>query len=169
MLLKNNSKSVQQFSLNTVLDEKVSPRFLQIPAGATVEVDNADWRLLTADLTKVQIYEDSSEAIGTEEFGQAKMGKDPLSKTVKVPTGKYKMVNLTLEMVKERRLIIVEAPSIGLSVAKLVGRINLVKGLSVDADNFSEEELEEVYRENLHKIEAALVEAQAKRDSRPKA
>jgi hypothetical protein len=166
MLLKNNSKSVQQFSLNTISAEgAVSPRFLQVPSGATVEIDDEDWKMLTADLVKVLVYETTQEPIGTEEFGQAKIGKELLFKTVKVPTGRYNMVNLTLEMVKEGRLIVVEAPSTGLTTEQLVARINLVKGLSVDAENFSQEELEQVYLENEHKIENALAARKAVKEN----
>jgi hypothetical protein len=162
MLLKNNSKSIQQFSLNKQDDTNaVVPRFLQIPAGATVEVEDVDWKTITSDLTRVQIYESTEEPIGTEEFGQAKIGKEALFKTVKVPTGRFQKVNLVLEKVKQGRLVVVEAPSTGLTLEQLVARINLVKGLSVDTDNFSKEELEEVYLENQHKIEAA-VEARRK-------
>lgn len=162
MLLKNNSKSIQQFSLNSKGETGgINPRFLQVPSGATVEIEDKDWMAMTADLVKVQEYEDTLEPIGTEEFGQAKIGKDLLVKTVKTPTGRYKQINLTLEMVKEGRLTIVEAPSTGLTVAQLVKRINLVKGLAVNADDFTEVELEEVYMENQHKIDNAIKLAKA--------
>ena len=156
MLLKNNTKSVQQFSLNSVdSDGVVTPRFLQIPAKATVEITDKDWTSLTSGTVRVQAYESTQEPIGTEELGQAKIGKDVLESKVKVPTGVFKDVNLTLQMVKEGRLIVVEAPKTGLSEAQMVARINLVKGLSVDEGSFSKSELEELYTENLSKINEA--------------
>ncbi len=161
MLLKNNSKSVQQFSLGGSLGES---RFIQVPAMATVELDDKDWESLVTSRTRAQVYESVQEPIGTEEFGQAKIGKDRLFKTVKVPTGRFHYINLTLEMVKEGRLVVIEAPKSGLSVEKLVARINLVKGLSVDAEEFSIEELEGIYMENRAKIEEAIEARKAVKD-----
>lgn len=159
MLLKNATTSIQQFGLGSTLGGE--SRFIQIPAMATVELDDKDWKAITSSLTRVQVYEDTEEPIGTEEFGQAKIGKDFLYKSVKVPTGRFHKVNLTLEMVKAGRLIIVKAPESGLTVAQLVKRINLVKGMSVDDKDFTQEELEAVYLENEVKIKAAIVAAKA--------
>ena len=157
MLLKNNTKSVQQFSLTAKnLQGVITPRFLQIPAGATVEVDDADWRLLVSSISRVQIYESSEEPIGTEEFGQAKLGKRLLTKKVKNPTGRYRETNLVLDLVKSGRLQVLQAPKSGKSVTQLINSINLVKGLSVNAEDFTLEELEEVYMTHQHAVDEAV-------------
>ena len=91
---------------------KPSYKLIHIPPLATVEIDDELWLAATNGFTTIKVMEEIHEPIKELNIGKDKVA----TKSVLMPTGETKRVNLIEEMVKEGRITIVVPPKSTLSL-----------------------------------------------------
>lgn len=90
---------------------KPNYKLIHIPPLATVEIDDELWLAATEGMTTVKVMEEVREPIKELDLGKDKVA----TKSVLMPTGETKRVNLIEEMIKEGRITIVVPPKSSLS------------------------------------------------------
>lgn len=130
MQLKNNqTRNVQLFYTTIpmevhVIDGKEVKKpgaskveYIHIPAGATVEIDDAIFKQLCAPLTRVEVQKHSKVEIESEV--PILVGGKPAQVHQFESTGEYRHVNLLKESIKAGEFIIVQKPDVKVSEAEV--------------------------------------------------
>jgi len=135
-MVRMNSKTTDSFldqHGNTITQpERPKVETLHIPPMALVEVEDNLWNLAAMTSTTVPITEEETEVISGISLG-GQQDPQPVTRTIKVPTGKTRKVNLMKEMIQKGDLEIVVKPAS--LIAPKAMRLQLKEaGITVKAD-----------------------------------
>ena len=118
---------------------KPNYKLIHIPPLATVEIDDELWLAATEGMTTVKVMEEVREPIK-----ELNLGKDKVAtKSVLMPTGQTKRVNLIEEMIKEGRISIVVPPKSSLTLEEM--QLALKEARVPTAKDESEEVVTKLY------------------------
>lgn len=136
MQLKNNQTRNQQFYFHKKSGSKTELSVIHIPAGATVEMDDAVFKAICSGKTEVQVLREEMVELTQDNIGAViENDKKPLTMREFYETGETKTVNLVQELIKEGKLIVVERVKVGMAEIdkKLVESGIPIKDMSEDA------------------------------------
>ncbi|MBI0275415.1 hypothetical protein I6H07_06145 [Hafnia alvei] len=146
MIIKNNTKSNLQYNVrtnagkyiesvnqlgNTIrLPEKPDIKFIHIPAGATVVIEDDLYQALVKAQTSVQGFTDVvSDIEGTELL----LGKDKLKITERVQNGSFRTVSLFALAVKAGEILVIDDSAS--ENDKMDMQIRFIKSLGIPVDD----------------------------------
>lgn len=135
MQLKNNEARHNQFYFRT---EKNEVDVVHIPAGATVEIDDAIFAKLLVPKTTVEKHEMILQKVEAETPIQ--MDREDVYSKEYYPTGVTRSINLVQEAIKTGRLTIVERPAVSDEA-----KIKLLNANGISAKDLAPEKIDELY------------------------
>jgi hypothetical protein len=137
MQLKNNqTRNAQFYFWKEGKNKKVTLEYVNIPGGATVEIDDQVFKALTASRTEVRVMKEVETKLDEASIGaDVKTGKDTLIVKDYYETGETRSINLLQEAIRLGEFTVVERAKVGMDVIDeaLTARGVPIKDMTEDA------------------------------------